>query len=91
MQLMLQRAMQSLGPKAAKGVQAPLRGLNIGASIITTILGVPYYNHSIIYPPNPILIIEAPTLLGGLYGRALKGGVVLWEPGAFGFRVSDMT
>ena len=38
---------------------------NIGALIITyTIVGAPYYNYSIIYPPNPILIVMAPILPG---------------------------
>ena len=41
---------------------------NVGALIFTyTILGVPYYSYSIIYPPNPILIIQAPIVgFGGL-------------------------
>ena len=35
----------------------------IAAEIITnTILGVPYYNYSIIYPPHPILSIKAPRI-----------------------------
>ena len=44
-------------------------GFNIGAYIITyTILRGPYYNHSIVYPPNPILIVKAPTLGFGVQG-----------------------
>ena len=38
---------------------------NLGAFLIAyTILGVPYYNYSIIYPQSPILIIQAPILDG---------------------------
>ena len=37
--------------------------VGMGALIITyTILGVPYYNCSIMGPKNPILIIEAPIV-----------------------------
>ena len=41
--------------------------LNVGA-LMNWVLGVPHYNHSIYnVPPNPILIIEASTLVWTLW------------------------
>ena len=38
--------------------------VNIGAfASENRVLGFPYYKHSIIYPPNPILIIKAPIVM----------------------------
>ena len=48
-------------------LNARTRNHNIGAVIITyTILGAPYYNHSMNISPNPILIINRPPTYSNL-------------------------
>ena len=79
--------MRTLNPAVCSQLTSgkELNPSNVGAFIVRIgFWGVPCYNHSIIYPPNPIPIIKAPYIV------AIKTQRPVWHIARFRCREGDV-